>query len=386
MPANKTISLWLLSAVFLAGCVEPYTPEIKESDQSFVVEGILTDRPGFQYVYVSYTSSFNNPQSEPVAGCQLSVNDDRGNTYPYTDLDGGTYALWTNDGELSRDASYKLVIIPPGTDARYESEWETFGPPCAPIDSLYYVLETVETADPDQSITGLQFYIDVIAGDEHARNYRWELTETFEYHALNPIQYYWDGYQLYNISDPYIYYRCWKTDRVGGIFTASTQQSEETKILGYPLNYVSERTNHLMIGYSLLVRQYSLSDDAYEYWDRMREQITETGGLYEKQPVQLLGNLVNINDPSEVVLGYFNVCSATEQRIFIDGRRDMNFPGFTCELRSVRNVFHMPRDWPVPIYMKSLSPTGAGPPYGIGRGICFDCRTMGGTNIKPDYW
>ena len=386
MPANNIILISLVTAVLLGGCVEPYTPEIKESQDLLIVEGLLTDQPGYQYVYISRTSPFNDPRQYPVSDCQVRVVDESDNSFAFHEKEDGTYELWIDDGELTRDVSYKLIITLPNSAGTYESHWETLGEPCAPIDSLYYKLETVQTADPSQPERGIQFYIDVNTDNYKAQNYRWLLTETWEYRSVHYIQYYWDGEELYKMTDPKIYHTCWKTDRVTGIFASTTRLSDEKRIMGFPLNYVSDETNRLMHRYSLLVQQYTLSDDAYDYWDKMGKQLQESGGLYDTQPVQLNGNIKNINDPEEIVLGYFNVSSTSEKRVFTGDLSDLNPPGFNCELTVVRSTRRMPYYWELPIFMKSLSIMESGPPYGIGRGICFDCRTLGGTIEKPDFW
>jgi hypothetical protein len=64
------------------------------------------------------------------------------------------------------------------------------------------------------------------------------------------------------------------------------------------------------------VRQLSISKDAFEYWRRVRELVNNTGSVFDSPPAQIKGNLYNVNDSEEVVLGYFEVATAKVTRIY----------------------------------------------------------------------
>ncbi len=385
MPANRTILFIWLAAVLLPGCVESYTPDIKESQESLVVEGLLTDQPGVQTIYLSRSSPFSNPALVPESHCWVKVVDENGIIYDFFEQESGVYRCGMSASQLVRGTAYKLSIVT-ADRKEYESDYITLPSPCPSIDSVYFEIKTVETSDPENPLEGIQFYIDLEAGEDQPRNYRWELVETWEYNAAHIIQYYFDGQLLHVMPDPYIYYRCWCTGRISDIYTASTKHSVSNRIYKYPLHFVSSQTHRLKIRYSLLVKQFALSDDAYRYWDQMRRQQQESGGLYETQPLQISGNVYNVNDPDELVLGFFNVASSSEKRIFVDAQSELNFPRIGCTLDTVNNMYELPPPVYYPVYMRSLSPMGTGPPYGVGRGLCFDCTSGGGTTVKPDFW
>ncbi len=384
MPANRTILFLWLATFFLPGCVEPYTPVINESQNSLVVEGLLTDQPGLQNIYISRSSPLSNPSLIPDNNCQVRVIDKNGNSYPFYLQGDGVYYNWMTASQLVPGTAYKLVFNT--VDGKeYESDYQILPSPCPSIESLYFEIETVGTSDPEQSLEGVQFYIDINAREDQTRNYRWELVETYEYHSAYFIQNYFDGV-LHSMPDPLIYYYCWYTGRVNNIFTASTKYSVSNRITRYPLHYVSNQTSRLKIKYSLLVKQYSISDDAFQYWDQIRKQQQESGGLYETQPPHIRGNVYNVDDPDELVLGYFNVSSSSEKRIFVDVHREIRFPGNDCSLDTINNMDEMPDHNMYPVYLISLSPAGAGFPFGIGPRRCFNCTVEGGTNIEPYFW
>jgi hypothetical protein len=138
------------------------------------------------------------------------------------------------------------------------------------------------------------------------------------------------------------------------------------------------------------VKQYAISEKAYNYWSAVQRQSQNTGGLYETQPVSITGNIHCIDNPEEVVLGYFMVCSYTEKRIFIS--RDFEFPVYTppCQPYGLDaqslTIFlsnYRPEDYPV--YLINLSETSMGP-WDFAEQTCFDCTKLGGSVTKPDFW
>ena len=63
---------------------------------------------------------------------------------------------------------------------------------------------------------------------------------------------------------------------------------------------------------------YTVSKEAYVFWKRQEEQRTLGGGLFDKVPAQIIGNLRSVNDPGQQVVGYFLVGGLHRQRLKID--------------------------------------------------------------------
>lgn len=385
MQANNILRVIGLCLILFAGCIDPFTPSINESQNLLVIDAQLTNQEGYQTIRISRSTPYDDPHFDPELNCHVAVLDDMGNIYRFTESSEGVYTLWIPAGTIVRDRKYKVSVVT-WEEKQYESDYDMLAADCPPIDTVYYEMETRGTSDPDQPMNGIRFYADVEPFDDLNRKLRWELTETWEYWAGYPIQYYYDGFDLHTMSNPTQFYRCWKTIGVSEIFMINTEYLTTNKIRKFPLHYVSERSNRLKIKYSLQVRLHSLSDRTYDYWLNLMTQRQETGGLYETQPPQVMGNIHNINDPEERVLGYFSVSSVSEKRIFVDEQFPFHYPGHGCRLDTVEVYQLRNLPGPYPIYMISVNPMGQGSPYGVGDGICFDCREAGGTTIPPSFW
>ena len=212
------------------------------------------------------------------------------------------------------------------------------------------------------------------------------MTETWETHAVDyPREWYYDG-TVHHIYPPdYSRMVCWSTEKVKDIYTLSTENLDENRYEKYPLNFVSNLTSKLLYGYSLLVNQISLSEEAYAYWDQMRINSTEQGGLYEKQPLSITGNLHNAVDPDQEVLGYFSASSVRSKRNF-----------FVQDVENLEILFGAiaPRAY-LSTDFREISPSDY-PAFLMGdedtyyeillSSDCVDCLIYGGTNIKPGFW
>lgn len=381
MPVNRYYIV-LLPALTCSSCIEPFEPEIRESQSVVVINGMISDTPGIHEVTVSRSAPYHDPHFQPVGGCVVTVEDGTGAYFPYHESSPGRY--WTDlpASFLSVGKAYSITVRPPGPLV-YRSDFDTLLP-CPPIDTLYFEVQTRGSTVPGKTLHGIQFYLDLTGSVNSADNYRWLLEETWEYRTPHIGQYIY-AYQGGPIS--YFYtdhiHQCYITNPVRELYSASTRFLSENTIRRNPLNYVSNETPRIKIRYSLLVTQQSLTNAAYTYWDRLEQQSEESGGLYETQPYSITGNMCNTENPEEKVLGFFYATQQRTERIMVPNDFDFDVAGYTCTLDTALNFDDFFTDFPY--YLISLNPLG-GFPYLFGDQHCFDCRKKGGVTEKPDFW
>ncbi|MCK4701208.1 MAG: DUF4249 domain-containing protein, partial [Bacteroidales bacterium] len=250
MPVSKNIIIPLFIFIGLGGCIEPFTPNIDESQESLVIEGQITDQEGYHYINISHTAPYNDPHKIPEPDCQVKVVDNYGNIFEFYESDSGSYRQWLPKDFLNIGTQYKLKVTT-ADGKTYESDFDELLSPSPPIDRIYYEIETRETNYPGYPLYGIQFYIDLDAPDDFSRNYRWELEESWEYEAGYRIQYYYDGWHydgtspVHPVNDPFFLFRCWRTDPIRKIYTSTTRHFTSNTINKFPLQYVSNQSNRL---------------------------------------------------------------------------------------------------------------------------------------------
>jgi len=66
------------------------------------------------------------------------------------------------------------------------------------------------------------------------------------------------------------------------------------------------------------IQQLSLTKSSYEYFNVINDILVENSGLNAPPPAALAGNLINIDDPTESVLGQFTATTSSTLTLFID--------------------------------------------------------------------
>lgn len=377
------LSILIFMIIGAGSCIKPFEPSIDPHDISkYVVNGMVSDESEVQTVSVSIASDIGDPAMIPVSGCKIIIRDDKGNEFPVDETENGIYKTIIDRSFLIPGISFMLEITTPdGTTIKSDPDRM---PDCPDVDSVFFLMKDVITGDPDDAIRGIQFYLDFDGGSSQSRFFRWELAETWEYRVPYPREWYYDG-TVHHI-DPADYSRqvCWMTVPVRKIFTLSTSGLSSNRYEMLPLNFVDNLGPKLVYGYSLLIRQISLSEASFAYWDQLRSNSYDQGGLYDKQPAMISGNLHNMTSPSNEVLGFFGASSVKAKRIFVSDVRNLTIEYVApCALNILRKGFIELKPHDLPVYL-----------YGDRNGFslatlgdeCVDCLKLGGVNIKPDFW
>lgn len=379
------ILIWIFFIMGCLSCVEPFEPVLEEAQELMVINGIITNRPGEHTVEVSVSTPYNTPSYVPVAGCVVAVEDDQGEIHSYAEQEPGVYRTNLPASFLKVGKSYALRVVTPGGNS-YRSDYDTLLA-CPPIDSVYYEVVSQGTSDPDQPLHGIQFYSAVDGTFGSAGSFRWVLEEIWEYNSAYTGSYIWQGEELPELLVEDTVTTCYMSGRIPSIYTATTQSLTGSGIRRNPLNFVSNATPRLHIRYSLLVDQQSLTNRAFEYWDRLGALSQETGGLYQTQPPVVVGNIYNTEDSEERVLGFFYATQSRQKRIFVEEKFDFTTPDYRCKLDTFQNLADINEIYfRYPIYLFSLAPEGPLPPYMTAAYHCFDCTLLGGTNKEPEFW
>ncbi len=94
------------------------------------------------------------------------------------------------------------------------------------------------------------------------------------------------------------------------------------------------------------IQQLSLDKAAYEYFKVINSQIAESEGLNAPPPAALLGNLMNPEDPSDLILGHFTAAGVSTKRVFIDRSRIAESPVSPNDLIILEDCIGCPTTFP----------------------------------------
>lgn len=375
---------YILISFLIGSCVDPYNPPAVTAPNAFLVVDGFLNGAGASTIRLSRTQNLTDGAKPPAeANATVQVEGENGGRQNFIDQGNGTYTL--TDGGLQFGQQYRLRIkTAAGRD--YLSDYVTIKQ-TPKIDSV-----TWQPAD-----AGVQFHVTTHDPTNSTKYYRWEYEETWEYYSA--------FYSLIDYQNKQFVRReedvnhCWRTEKSTGIFVGSSVRLTDDVINKFPLVFVSNSaSNRLKFRYSLLVKQYALTDEAFEYWQNLKKNTESLGSLFDPQPFQPIGNIHSVTDPEETVVGYISGYSVEEKRIFVrSGQLPITWRIPTlyesCELDSLPLVpslekpsaYEMAEMGYVPI--DELRPPMGGPVIGyrMSTAFCVDCRTVG-TNVKPSFW
>src|SRR5664279_3888002 len=305
----KQIIIFLLILLILPGCIAKFIPAVNENKEVLVVQGLITDQPETDTIKLSKSIPFGRlSDASPVTGSIVTISDDQGNRYSLLETKTGIYITDASSFRGVPGRFYTLHVSTRGDiNLNYESSpVEMMAVPA--IDSLYYDKVVVE--QPFESFKGIdacQIYLDTHDPSNNCKYYRWDFSET------------WEVRLLFEVPNQI----CWISDNSHYINIKRTAAFDEARITRLPINYITNVTDRLRTKYSILVNQYSINEDEYNYWEKIQNVSVQVGGLYDVIPASIPSNIQCIENPEEKVLGYFSVSAKSSKRIFIQD----NFEG-----------------------------------------------------------
>jgi hypothetical protein len=379
--------LLITLAVIVMTCVEPFTPSLEKYEDVLVIDGLVTNARGPYTVKLSRSFRYNDPFGSPESYAYILLMDNQGNTTGFTEESPGIYISDNPDFQGVPGRSYKLYVNTLSNE-EYESEYvELKAVPG--IENLYAQLE--ERPVTGGMETGFQIYVDSYDPQKNTRYYRYEYEETWEFNVPYPSLYHYQVGKLIPRTEQV--FRCWKDSRSTSIMTFTTDKLEKDVVEAFPICFVPTSTNKLRVRYSILVKQYSLTGEAFQFWEQMKSANQNTGTLFDPQPMQINGNIYSLHDTETPVLGFFEASAISEKRIFLS-RSDLP-PGLpvTDQFDYCQYYYTVVEPFRIEKYVNNgycVVGQDATETIFFGYGViafhdCCDC-TQTGTNIEPDFW
>lgn len=369
-------NIWVIA--ILIACTEPYTPpEIENNPNILVVDGFLNGTKKECVVSLSRTQKLgSNEQPLAEIGAVVSLEEKGGSTVVLVDHQNGTYSIANIPVSVQKE--YK-IHVKTKDGMGYASDYVVMKA-SPPIDSV-----TWEATDQ-----GIQIQATTHDPSNNARYYQWTFVETWQYtSAFYSNMKFQNGSAVLRDDDVYT---CWQEDTSSNIIVGSSDKLTQDVIYKNPITLVSKTTDKYQIRYSILVQQRVLSKEAYNFWSELQKNTENLGTLFDPQPSQILGNIYDIQNAKNPVLGYFTASYTSEKRIFI---KNADLPGGYIPIKTFagcRQDTVLLADLPKfgnsgnlltqPIVVGGIILIG----YGNSSVDCVDCRAKGGTNVQPDFW
>ncbi|MDB5139858.1 MAG: hypothetical protein JWR12_1774 [Mucilaginibacter sp.] len=389
---RKSLFIWLI-IIGAASCKKLVNPPAITAPNSYlVVDGNITIGDSTAISLSRTVNISGNAKSNAELNAKVYIEGSQDGSYSLTSKNNGTYVAPPIN--LSASQNYRLKIIT--SDGRqYASDFVPVKN-SPPIDSVNYVIKT----------DGLNINVNTHDAANNTHYYRWEYNETYIIHSAFESHYMEVNHDTTALrpADQEIY-QCWVSDTSSVIFLGSSAKLSKDIISSQTLIPIPSASEKIHIRYSVLVKQYALTTDAYNYYTQLKQITEKIGGIFDPQPSELTGNVHCLSNPAEPVIGYITAGAFSQSRIFID---NMNLPQWIAQtpymactvdtLLYIRPVyFANPTIPPIAdLQVHDLIYTGIEIPidkvgdYPKGGFTaefprCADC-TLRGTNKQPPFW
>ncbi|NRA47840.1 MAG: DUF4249 domain-containing protein [Phaeodactylibacter sp.] len=274
---------FLLTFLFaLSSCQDVISLEIENFEEVLVVEGGITHRTNSndlaQTIKISKTKGFFDQASDAhVEDAEVVVSDGI-NSYTFTHSGNGAYK-----GEVPTQPGMTYTLSIAYNGQRYEAQETMVEVP--PIDSIYAVFEE-ESVFSD---AGYVVQIDVQDPADQANYYHWKLFKNDEFFIVP------DGGNQFNLiaSDQFF----------NGELITGIEPNEEVIV---------------EVGDHIRVEQHGITERYYSFLEQFFELTGGSFGLGDPPPARISGNIQNLSDPDQSMLGYFAVTSVAEATVTLE--------------------------------------------------------------------
>jgi len=378
---------FIVSLVIAIGCKQVYEPNVETKNiRLLVAEGFINSGQGPTIIHLSRSVNLQDTGTTSEVGATVKVEGDDGSAFLLTDDQNGRYSI--PQLSLGNNVKYRLHIKT--ADAKeYASDYSAvkFTPQ---VDSITWQKED----------DGLRIYVHAHDAQNKTKYYQWKYEETWEFHATyySSLKYIRDGtnritalvwrYQDHSVDTTI--YKCWNTMNSTSIILGSSEKLS-SDVIYLPVQFIEPGSEKLSVLYSLYLKQYAVSQDAYLFMGRMKKNTEQVGSLFDAQPSQLSGNIHCLTDPKEPVIGFVEITQEQVKRVFIYNGQVPG--GWSYASACIQFVLDNDLD-SIAKHGAELYPTvpfqlGAGGDpvtfYAANSPTCIDCTTRG-VNKKPSFW
>jgi Domain of unknown function (DUF4249) len=299
---QKLLYLFLvINLSFLIGsCVDSVPFPTKSEDGFLSVEGTFHNLADTQFVKL-YRSRGYTSTPNPEINARITVFSEDNKSANYNEIRPGVYAILPQilRGEVGKRY---YIEIKTRDGKTYQSEPETMPEPIKPDSisfSAYYreVLSSIGFARKERT---LRILISTPSKSINSDAFlRWNIKEAFDFISEC------------SITGPY--YTCYYSRNMpnANIRIASSKGLQLSYIDNLNINEVSLEAFSLQfkrIHYWQVI-QNSISEKAYNYWEKTDKISNQVGSIFDTPPAYVPGNIYNVNDKDEKVLGYFEVAA-----------------------------------------------------------------------------
>ncbi len=346
--------LILLQSFLVNSCIEVIDFDTGRTGGILVIDGTISNAEPPYTLRLRETAPTERI-TLPVSGAVVTIFDNLGQSETYQEDADGAYLLWGQTVRGIPGNTYHIRVELPDGEV-YESEPETIPRTETRLDSLYFDFERKNDLNEIGNVISywvVNAYVDATINPLPGENafFRWDVEEVY---LLTPT----DFPDPFGVVPPPCFVYVYPSGKDFQLLDG--RENQPSKING--LKVATQVLDHRFTEkHYFTVNQVGLSEKAFVYWDKISQTVANVGSIFDTPPAAIKGNLSNVRNKDEVVLGYFGATSTTLIRKFL-----------------------LASDLPIPVIDEcEFTPWH----FGDYPGRCLDCLSVPSATYKrPDFF
>ncbi|NUO01288.1 MAG: DUF4249 domain-containing protein [Saprospiraceae bacterium] len=309
---NTCIALLLVLLASLNACIDPIDTGTEDIVPKLVVDGQITNLPGPYTVKLGQSEPYDNASlTRPVANATVFIMDDEGSRFDLTETSRGTYRTDSVSFQGMPGRTYTLHILTEnGKEYQSQPQFLQASPPVDTIFSRFVEEVSAEGIARDY----FEVYLKTrdTPGERNFYRWKWAHYESLKYckQTYAPDTENGINYRLYSFCcEP-----CWKISKCNNCIDLANDQFTDGRTIERLITTIPYDSKD---DYFMIIEQHALQERAYRFWNSVVGQTNNTGGIFDNPPASIPGNIANINDAEEQVLGLFTAIGVTRKSVYI---------------------------------------------------------------------
>ncbi|WP_339888328.1 DUF4249 domain-containing protein [uncultured Flavobacterium sp.] len=403
----KKVTLIVTLFIVTISCTEPYALQSNTFEDILVIEATITNELKKQEIKISRTFQLEEKEPQIEKNATVFITDNLGNQYNFNEINDKYISEF--EFQAMSERQYQLFVNT-SNGKQYTSTREKL--------TTENNLTSIEASVKNKfGVRGVDITANSFDPTNSSKYYRYEYEETYRFTVP-----FWapDSLQIFGnaeYDDPSkgkIKYAltqhqrngasktCFKTDKNNQIILSNTTSLIEDRIKDESIRFISYNNFIIADRYTILIKQYIQNLASHTYYKTLKKLSETDNVLSPNQPGFINGNLSAVENKNEKVIGFFDVSTVSEKRIFFNYQdifpEELEPPYFyKCDILDydskllkdpalsitppfgLTNLVITSRQGNLILYERIANIYRMVPPE------CGDCRSIG-SNIPPIFW
>lgn len=327
MMLKRLIYILLLLPI---ACIDPYSVDVPEGQQLLTVEGLIHTGQGPHAITLTRSDTYGSVFEgliRPVTGATVVVRDNEGEVtflVEGAESRGSYFTPASFSAEVGK--SYTLQILT--AEGKVYSSLPERVESAPAIENIELETVTIPVEGETNPRSGVQLISEINDPADQNNFYFWRLSPIVYVLQTRPDLFTPRPTPQNPGREPQpkpCCAVCFRTETTGNqsLFIAQDDNFNglTTRI---PAAFIEDNGLRFVDKLRADLNQYSISPEAYRFLRLVKQQAVVSGSIFDPPPATIRGNMLSLDNPDEVVLGYFMAAGQSTSRIYI-GKDDLTF-------------------------------------------------------------